>query len=161
MVFPLNHLTYPINTAEIWGKKCEPDATICCCLQILSKLIRFQITEVLSSRDNQGCWTFLYFAFQIPLWAQFYWVLLRCSKTVLVWALWYDFQDLKGKHAKLYHVASVQLATICKWEHWVHKWMKAYWEGLSTQDAQAKVKQFSFTRIQVSSVHTRDTCSDF
>ncbi|KAF8055963.1 hypothetical protein FPV67DRAFT_1384425, partial [Lyophyllum atratum] len=45
-------------------------------------------------------------------------------------------------------LSSVQLATIRKWEHRMHRWMDAYREGLGTQDAQVKVKQFSSTRYK-------------
>ncbi|KAF8240661.1 hypothetical protein L208DRAFT_1231527 [Tricholoma matsutake] len=40
-------------------------------------------------------------------------------------------------------LASVELATIQRWEHRMHRWMHAYHEGLGTQEAQAKVKTFS------------------
>ena len=43
---------------------------------------------------------------------------------------------------------SVPLGTIRKWEHRMHRWMNAYREGLSTLDAQVKVKKFSSTKYK-------------
>ncbi|KAF8240870.1 hypothetical protein L208DRAFT_1495751 [Tricholoma matsutake] len=43
---------------------------------------------------------------------------------------------------------SVELATIQRWEHRMHRWMDTYHEGLDTQEAQAKVKTFSFTKYK-------------
>ena len=38
------------------------------------------------------------------------------------------------------------LIVIRKWEHRMHRWMEAYWEGLETWEAQIKVKRSSPTK---------------
>lgn len=40
-------------------------------------------------------------------------------------------------------LASVSVETIQKWEHWMKRWMEAYWGGLSAKQAQLQVKKFS------------------
>ena len=58
----------------------------------------------------------------------------------------FNFDTLKTNlpHA----MESVPLDTIRKWEHRMHRWMEAYWEGLDTHSAQAKVKAFSLTKYK-------------
>ena len=38
---------------------------------------------------------------------------------------------------------SVSIQTIHRWQHCMYQWMASYQNGLATQDAQLKVKQFS------------------
>jgi hypothetical protein len=45
-------------------------------------------------------------------------------------------------------LGSVEVATIRRWEHHMHRWMDAYHQGLGTQDAQAKVKAFSSAKYK-------------
>ena len=40
-------------------------------------------------------------------------------------------------------LASVDVHTIQKWEHWMKWWMEAYRTGLGAQDAQFQVQAFS------------------
>lgn len=52
----------------------------------------------------------------------------------------YTFDTLKENMPLA--LASVQLQTIRKWELRTHRWIEAYRSGLSTKDAQLRVKQF-------------------
>ncbi|KAH6905763.1 hypothetical protein BKA70DRAFT_1107273, partial [Coprinopsis sp. MPI-PUGE-AT-0042] len=58
----------------------------------------------------------------------------------------YTFDTLKENMPKA--LASVGLQTIRKWEHRMKRWMSAYQEGLSTRDAQFKVKEFSSAKYR-------------
>ncbi|KAJ7575738.1 hypothetical protein C8J56DRAFT_801145 [Mycena floridula] len=58
----------------------------------------------------------------------------------------YSFDTLK-KNMPL-ALASVQLSTICLWEHRMYRWMDAYRGGLGTQEAQIQVKKFSSTKYK-------------
>jgi len=40
-------------------------------------------------------------------------------------------------------MASVNVLTIWKWEHWMIKWITAYRDGNGTKEAQIQVKKFS------------------
>ena len=57
-----------------------------------------------------------------------------------------SFETLKANMPVVLN--SVPLATIRRWEHHTHRWMDAYKEGLSTLDAQLKVKTFSSTKYR-------------
>ncbi|KAF8225721.1 hypothetical protein L208DRAFT_1305200 [Tricholoma matsutake] len=45
-------------------------------------------------------------------------------------------------------LASIQISTIRKWEHWMIQWMQAYWSGLGPKAAQFEVKKFSSTKYK-------------
>ncbi|KAJ7604875.1 hypothetical protein DFH06DRAFT_1020554 [Mycena polygramma] len=53
----------------------------------------------------------------------------------------YTFDTLKENMPKA--LAAVQLATIRRWEHRMHRWMDAYRSGMETQEAQLQVRAFS------------------
>ncbi|KIY46281.1 hypothetical protein FISHEDRAFT_7922, partial [Fistulina hepatica ATCC 64428] len=40
-------------------------------------------------------------------------------------------------------LASVPVSTICKWEHRMWRWVKAYCKSMNAKDAQHEVKKFS------------------
>ena len=44
---------------------------------------------------------------------------------------------------------SVDLHTICLWEHCSHCWMDAYQSGLETKEAQVQVQKFSSTKYKL------------
>ncbi|KAG2744188.1 hypothetical protein P692DRAFT_20745280 [Suillus brevipes Sb2] len=45
-------------------------------------------------------------------------------------------------------LASVSINTIRLWQHRMFRWMEAYRSGLTTRDAQLRVKQFSSARYK-------------
>ncbi|KAJ4492735.1 hypothetical protein C8J55DRAFT_418198 [Lentinula edodes] len=53
----------------------------------------------------------------------------------------YTFDTLKANIPSA--MSAVMIETIRRWEHRVHRWISGYHEGLSVQDAQAKVKAYS------------------
>jgi hypothetical protein len=55
----------------------------------------------------------------------------------------YTFDTLKPKT-----LASVQLQTIWRWEHWMFWWMDAYRASMGITDAQKQVKKFSSTKYK-------------
>ncbi|KNZ74147.1 hypothetical protein J132_07794 [Termitomyces sp. J132] len=158
MVFPHDHPEYPdmpkglhqvltergIDTQGLCGKcknKCKADTTACCCLQILSNQPDFKLQKSLVQEiiEAEGHLCILLPKFHCELnFIEFFWGAVKkylhdhCDMT---------FENLKINMPQA--LASVQIATIRKWEHHMHWWMEAYREGLGTQDAQAKIKEFS------------------
>jgi hypothetical protein len=67
----------------------------------------------------------------------------------------YNFTTLKENVPKA--LASMQLSTICKWEHHMICWMDAYQPGLDAKDAQFKVKAGSSRKTYTSHRHVNVT----
>ena len=163
MIFSPDHPAYPnvlkglrhvfaeqgISIKGILDKcktKCDPKATICCCQHIMEQQPDFQQQQSLLQEVIQkaGHLCILLPKFHCELnFIEFFWGAVKrylqehCDMT---------FETLKGN--MLQALSSVELATIQRWEHRMHRWMGAYHEGLGTRDANAKVKAFSSTKYK-------------
>jgi hypothetical protein len=158
MVFPPNHETFPdqpkgmrqvfsergIETKNLLGKcktRCEVDAAACCCRRILELQPDFKEQKSLVQEviEEAGHICIFLPKFHCELnFIEFFW---GAVKRYLRENCDYTFDTLKTNISIA--LASVQLSTIRRWEHQMIRWMEAYKQGLGTQDAQMKVKQFS------------------
>jgi len=160
MVFPANHPNYPNQPKGLWfvleehglaihrirGKcktKCDLEAIACCCRWILECQPDLQeqksLVQEVIEKAGHICIVFPKFHCELNF-IEFFWGAVKRH-------LWercdMSFNTLKENmpHA----LSSVRLQTM---EHWMHRWMDAYHEGLGTRDANAKVKAFSSTKYR-------------
>ena len=163
MIFASNHPTYPdqpkglrhvltergIPTQGLRGKcksKCNPAATVCCCQRTMEHQPDFQVQKSLMQEviEDVGHLCIMLPKFHCELnFIEFFW---GAVKRYLCEHCDMSFGTLKENMPLA--LASVDLATIRRWEHRMHRWMDAYCQGLGTQDAQAKVKAFSLAKYK-------------
>lgn len=163
MVFPPSHPKFPnepkgINQVlaerglyqkDLRGKcsgKCESQSKACCNKRILELQPDFQeqqsmVQEVIEAAGHL-CIFLPKFHCELNF-IEFFW---GAVKRYLRDHCDYTFDTLKENMSKA--LDSVQLSTIRKWEHRMHRWMTAYRSGLSTIDAQLRVKQYSSTKYK-------------
>jgi hypothetical protein len=163
MIFMSDHPTYPnqpkglrhilaergISTHGLQGKckkKCNPAGTACCCRHIMEHQPDFQVQKSLVQEviENAGHLCIVLPKFHCELnFIEFFW---GAVKRYLREHCDMSFNTLKENMPLA--LASVELTTIRRWEHRMHRWMDAYRQGLDTQDAQAKVKAFCSTKYK-------------
>lgn len=162
MIFAPDHPSFPnmpkgINAIlaerglyqkDLRGKcsKCEPGAKACCNKRILELQDDFReqksmVREVIEAAGHL-CIFLPKFHCELNF-IEFFW---GAVKRYLRENCDYTFNTLKANMPKA--LASVQLPTIRKWELRIHRWMEAYRAGLSTNDAQLRVKQYSSTKYK-------------
>ena len=140
--FPLCQPVWLCNLHSAQGLPLhEPGEEACCCCCIMENQPDFKnqkslVQEVIMGKGHL-CISLPKFHCELNF-IEFFWGSVK-------WYLYkhYDmtFETLKANMPAALN--SVPLATICQWEHHTHRWMDAYKEGLSTLDAQLKVKTFS------------------
>ena len=119
--------------------KCFANATDCCAKQLLSlqpdfKEQKSSVQEVIEATGH--CIFLPKFHCELNF-IEFFWGAVKniCGNTD------YTFGGLKENLPKA--LASVDVATIWRWEHHMIQWMDAYREGKGTKEAQQQVKDFS------------------
>lgn len=126
--------------------KCEVGALACCNKRILELQPDFQEQKSLVQEVIEAAGHLCIFLpkFHCELnFIEFFW---GAVKKYLRDRCDYTFDTLKENMPLA--LASVQLQTIRKWELRTHRWIEAYRSGLSTKDAQLRVKQFSSTKYK-------------
>jgi hypothetical protein len=163
MNFPANHPMHPgkqkgmkavLEERGLWKtgllmecKTCEPMAMHCCAKHILDLQPDFvaqtSLVQEVIMMAGHLCIFLLKFHCELNF-IEFFW---GAVKKYLRDNCDYTFPGLqKNMPAAL---ASVQISTIQKWEHWMIRWMQAYWTGLGPKAAQFEVKKFSINLIDV------------
>jgi hypothetical protein len=122
-------------------KQCDPDATQCCATRVLDLQPDFKeqcslVQEVIEAAGHL-CIFLPKFHCELNF-IEFFW---GAVKKYLRENCDYTFATLQKNLPKA--LASVNLLTIRRWEHWMVHWMDAYRSGLGAKDAQFQVKQFS------------------
>lgn len=163
MIYPSDHPKHPnepkgikavlmergLYQTKLRGKcesKCDVAATACCLKRILELQPDFQEQKSLVQEVIEAAGHLCIFLpkFHCELnFIEFFW---GAVKKYLRDHCDYTFDTLKENMPIA--LASVSLNTIRRWEHRVHRWMEAYRSGLSTKDAQMRVKQFSSTKYK-------------
>ena len=159
MVFPADHPSYPdtpkgmkvvLQERGLWRDKmrlecakpkCTAGATDCCAKRLLSlqpdfKAQKSSVQEVIEAAGHL-CIFLPKFHCELNF-IEFFW---GAVKKYLREHCDYTFDTLKENLPKA--LASVDVATIRKWEHRMIRWMGAYREGKATKEAQLQVKAFS------------------
>lgn len=163
MIYPSDHPKHPnepkgikavlmergLFQTKLRGKcesKCDVAATACCLKRILELQPDFQEQKSLVQEVIEAAGHLCIFLpkFHCELnFIEFFW---GAVKKYLRDHCDYTFDTLKENMPIA--LASVSLNTIRRWEHRVQRWMEAYRSGLSTKDAQMRVKQFSSTKYK-------------
>lgn len=163
MIFPDNH---PTNPNEAKGMKqvlkerglfrerlrgkckdyCHPDNAHCCMKKILENQPDFMeqrslVQEVIEEAGHM-CLFLPKFHCELNF-IEFFW---GSVKRYLREHCDFQFESLKANLPIA--MDSVQLSTIRKWEHRVHRWIKAYRDGLDDSEAQKRVKEFSSAKYR-------------
>ena len=158
MIFPADHPTFPnkpkgmkqilIEQGLYWAKlkmhckkpNCDPDAIDCCAKRIIDLQPDFKEQKSLVNETIEAAG---HLCIMLPKYhcefnfIEFFW---GAMKKYLREHCDYTYSGLQ-KHI-LEAMASVDLLTIQKWEHWMIRWMDAYRDGKGTKEAQIQVKKF-------------------
>ena len=158
MVFPEDHPDYSNKPKgikfiltkhghyqfKLHGKcqsQCKDDATVCCNKRILELEPDFQAQKSLVQETIEDAGHLCLFLpkFHCELnFIEFFWESVR----KYIWENCGGTFEMLKKNLPL-ALQSVQLSTICLWEHHTHRWMNAYRAGLDTKAAQVQVWEFS------------------
>ncbi|KAF9498393.1 hypothetical protein BDN71DRAFT_1481136 [Pleurotus eryngii] len=162
MIFPSDHPDYldqPKGIKQVflecglWPNKglvmqckstCEVGMTDCCACCLIGNQPDFKkqqslVQEVIEAAGHK-CIFLLKSHYELNF-IEFFWGAVKCY---LADHYNYTFDTLKENMLKA--LAAVEVSTICKWEHWMQRWMHAYREGLGAKEAQFKVCKFSSTK---------------
>ena len=162
MVFPQDHSTNPGQPKGVkevlrgWGlwwngllllcqnSKCSVEATSCCATHIMSLQPDFQAQWSLVQETIEATGHLCIFLPKFHCELNFIKFFLGAVKKYLREHCDYSYSGLQENIPKA--LESVELSTICKWEHHMIWWMHAYRGGKTGKEAQKQVKQFSSWR---------------
>jgi hypothetical protein len=122
-------------------QKCEIKATRCCARRILDLQPDFAAQRSLVQEVIEAAGHLCIFLPKFHCELNFILFFWGAVKKYLRDNCDYTFPTLQANVPVA--LASVQLLTIRKWEHWMIRWMDAYRSGLGAKAAQTQVRAFS------------------